>query len=222
MTFLQLVQRLHQEAGIAGLPPQSVTNQIGMASKLVSWAAEAWIDIQSLYTHWKFLRKRDVKTLSVGKSQYAMVADLSMPNVRKWNAKLIFVRDPDTNVRSPLQYREYEEFEYMYPQIGTGLPSCFTVDPDYNICFDTTPDKKYLVEFNYWMTGERLAVEGDIPSLPEDHHLTIVWLALQRYGSHEGARDVLADANRNYGTALRRLEIDQLPLPEHVRGKPLA
>jgi hypothetical protein len=37
------------------------------------------------------------------------------------------------------------------------------------------------------MTGERLAEETDIPSIPEDYHMTIVWWALIRYASHEGA-----------------------------------
>jgi hypothetical protein len=66
------------------------------------------------------------------------------------------------------------------------------------------------------MTGERLAAETDIPSMPEDHHMTIVWRR-QRYASHEGAAKVKTDAEKEYARALRSLERDQLPLPNKVQ-----
>jgi len=40
MTYLQLVQALHREAGLAGSAPASVSGQAGMAAKLVGWIAD--------------------------------------------------------------------------------------------------------------------------------------------------------------------------------------
>jgi hypothetical protein len=54
----------------------------------VNWVIESWIDIQASRTSWKFLRKKDSRTLVATKREYAMVADLNLPNVRKWNEEL--------------------------------------------------------------------------------------------------------------------------------------
>ncbi|MGZ5078609.1 MAG: phage adaptor protein [Usitatibacter sp.] len=221
MTFLELVRRAHQEGGIAGSGPTSVDNQTGMALKLVDWVREAWIDIQALWPNWKFLRKKETRTLTVNKREYALVADLNLPTVRKWNKELLFIRDP-AGTRYRLTLLEFDEFEKKYASFLPGMPTEFTITPDFTVAFNATPDKAYTVDLNFWMTGERLEEGTDVPSIPEDYHMTIVWLAVIRYASHEGAPQVKTDALQFYSAALRRLEADQLEIPERVQFRKLA
>jgi hypothetical protein len=222
MTFLELVQRAYSEGGLSGVGPQSVDNQSGLNKKLVNWVREAWIDIQAAYSSWKFLRKKETRTLTSGKREYALVADLNLPNVRKWNEDLLFIREPDGSARSQLKLISFDEFEATYASFTSGKPSVFTVTPDYKIAFDATPSKAYVIDLNFWLTGERLAEDTDIPSIPEDYHMTIVWWALVHYGSHEGALQVTKDVKSFYDIAIRRLEADQLDIPHRIYSAPLA
>jgi hypothetical protein len=222
MNYLDLCKTTHSEGGIAGAGPATAVNQTGMSAKIARWVRDAWIDLQSLYPNWKFLRKRETKTLEAGEREYGLVSDLGMPNVRKWDNDLLFITDPDTGYRAPLKFVEYPDFEATYSQFNPGKPSVFTVMPDFTLAFNATPDKAYVVTFNYWMTGERLVDDDDIPSIPEDHHMTIVWLALSRYGTHEGARNEKKDYQSEYLAALRRLEIDQLEIPHRITFRPIA
>lgn len=222
MKFLDLCKTLHTEGGIAGLGPASTVNQTGMSAKIVRWVRESWIDIQSQYPNWKFLRKKEVRALTVNKRSYALVADLNLPNVRKWDTNLLFIRDPSTNKRSSLKLLEYPDFVAQYADFATGQPSVFTVTPDFNIEWDRTPDKAYSVELHFWLTGEKLEEDADIPSIPEDHHMTIVWWALVHYASHDEAVVLKADAKEFFKIALRRLEMDQLEIPHRLQTRKLA
>jgi hypothetical protein len=222
MNFLELVKRTFTESGLSGVGPASVTNQTGMNAKLVNWVRDAWIDIQAAHQSWKFLRKKEVRTLAVSKRVYAMVGDLNLPSVRKWDERVLFIRDTATGERAPLRYLDYDDFELAYATFQPGRPSTFTVDPDYNICFNATPDKAYAVDFHFWMTGEKLVEPEDVPSIPEDYHMVIVWKALTRYTSHDGAEKMKVDVHEEFASSMRALERNQLDIPNHVQVVPLA
>lgn len=222
MNFLDLAKRLHKEGGIAGAGPAAVANQTGMSAKIVDWIRDSWIDIQAEYPNWKFLRRKDTRSLTVGKREYAMVSDINLPNVRKFDADLLFIRDPATNRRSRLKLLPYDQFEAQHDSFADGQPSAFCITPDFKLAFDRTPDKAYTVELNYWMTGERLDDAEDIPSIPEDFHMTIVWWALIHYASHDEAVSLKGDAKVFYDRAIRRLEMDQLEIPGRFQSQKLA
>ncbi len=74
MTFLELCQRTHAEAGLAGSGPTSPLGQSGMNAKVVNWVRDAWNDIQQMHNDWNFLWKSSNVTLLAGSRSYTPVA----------------------------------------------------------------------------------------------------------------------------------------------------
>jgi hypothetical protein len=94
MTYLQLLQALHREAGLAGSAPSSVTGTTGMPQKLANWIAAAWIEIQSA-RKWSFLLTEQDVSLTVGKRDYEVVADLGLTDVREFDQAFAASMLPD-------------------------------------------------------------------------------------------------------------------------------
>ena len=88
MNFLELVKRVHLEAGLAGDGASSVLNQVGMDGNVVNWVQAAYQDIL-LMRDWDFMWKRASLTIPSGTSNIKF-SDYGITNV----GKLIIV-DPE-------------------------------------------------------------------------------------------------------------------------------
>ena len=55
MNFLELCQRVRQDAGVSGEGPTAVTGQSGILSRIVSWVKQANNEIQLKNKDWRFL-----------------------------------------------------------------------------------------------------------------------------------------------------------------------
>ena len=74
MNFLELAQRLHTEAALAGTAPAAVTGQTGMNLKLVNWINTAYENIQELHDTW-FFRRADFSFSTIaGTANYTPAA----------------------------------------------------------------------------------------------------------------------------------------------------
>jgi hypothetical protein len=70
LNYLQLCQKLRQEAGISGSGPTSTLNQSGELARVCDWIQQSYIDIQEKHTDWNFLRRTFSLPLTIGKSVY--------------------------------------------------------------------------------------------------------------------------------------------------------
>lgn len=68
--FLQLCQKLRQEAGIAGNGPLTTVGQSGELGRLVDWIQQGYNDIQEKHEDWDFLRYDFSLPLTIGQSIY--------------------------------------------------------------------------------------------------------------------------------------------------------
>ncbi len=57
MNFLQLCNRLRQNAGVSGSDLTSVTGQSGESLRVINWINESWMDLQAQRQDWLWLRK---------------------------------------------------------------------------------------------------------------------------------------------------------------------
>lgn len=221
MNYLQMLQALHAESGIAGTAPATVTGLGGMAQKLAGWIASAWVEIQSA-RKWTFLlTERDV-TLTAGKRDYEVVADLGLLDVREFDPGFAATMLPDGSDIGRLRWQNWLAFrdQYSLADPVPGRPSVVTPKIPTVLRFDTLPDQAYKVRLSYYMTAEQLANGTDTPSLTEEEQWVIIWRALMFYAAHEGAADVFADAQAKYKSAFSLLT--QRYLPQIGFGAPLA
>ncbi len=210
MTYLQLLQALHRESGVAGSAPGSVTGLSGMPAKLAAWIVEAWLDIQAS-RKWTFLRAESDVSLTVGVQDYA-VAALGLP-VREFDTDWAASMQADGSDKQRLYWIAQEAFRDRYglddPQ--SERPSRVSLMNGVTLRFNTLPDSAYKVRLAYWKSATALATNGDTPTLADEDCRAIVWRALMMYAAHEGAGDVFADAQAKYQMAFARLCQRYLP-----------
>lgn len=197
MDYLGLCQRLRREAGAAGDGPSSVTAQVGEYRRFVGWVAQAWREIQQLHQDWKW---------AWGTFSYECT-----PGVADTGFDIDGVLLPGT-LRlggTPLQQVEY--FAVRDRVSTSGAPRAFAVLPSGAFRLLPVPDEAYTITGEFYRHPQILVENGDVPLLPERHHMTIVYRALMHYAAYEAADEVARDAFVEYMRALSALERDQLP-----------
>jgi hypothetical protein len=111
---------------------------------------------------------------------------------------------------SELPYLTYRSV-YQTGPIVPGTPICFALAPNRKLLLGPKPSDEYTVNGQYWKAPQVLAADGDIPEMPEEFHMLIVWMALERYGLFESAGECIATGQKYAKRIMNRLELNQLP-----------
>jgi hypothetical protein len=222
MTFLQLCQRLHSEAGISGKSHTTTIAQTGMLLRLVNWVLTAYEDIQNLHPDWQFLREA-FSFNTVGGTQNYTLAILTLTELNNWITDDVRVYSAVSD-ETWLTYLPFNDFKYSY-QIGPyrtseGRPTIFTIEPDKSISLWQVPDGIYNINGNFYKRAQTMTLDANEPLIPSEYHMVIVWRALMYYGAKEGAAEVYEHGRNEYRNILRRLRFNQLP--KMSWGPPLA
>ena len=227
MNFLQLSQRLRQEAGLSGSGPTTVVGQIGMSKQIVDWINTAYIDILSQHPNWLFMQDDFSFETEASKREYS-VSDTGVTDLEKWKIddygsfRVYLTSSGITNEQYmyPLFWDAYRQM-YLYGATRTaeGLPSYFAVQPNKGLNFYLVPDNIYTISGEYFKTPAEMTIDADIPIIPSQFHMIIVWRALMFYAGFDAANEKYAMGKSEYNKLLMRLEIDQLP--QMTFGAPL-
>jgi hypothetical protein len=295
MNYLQLCQRVAQEAGIVGTFPTTTTGQTGELKRIVDWVAEAYTNLQN-ETNWRWLRKRAVFNTVANQREYAYtdVTDISagtaISRFKDWRINdihnppkmfrrgtavdsgttdgattkklvdstqnftttinvgdsvhnttddtfaLVMAIDSDTqlsldrdimasgetysisgngNTQTILTFSPYDNFEYLYNlgtlRTTTGQPVHISQDQEDNLLLGLTPDDVFTVNLEFHRSAQILATDSDEPEMHSDYHMIIVYMALENYGGHEVAPEVLADAGARLKPLKRALNKKEGP-----------
>lgn len=208
MNFLELAVKLRERVAERGSGPAAVTGQQGMNARIVNWINEAYHEIQSLWTDWKFRWcEGELQTV-------AGQADIARPaTVGGWNTKAF------TCNGSPLPVMEWDL--YRLERDGwtgaTGRPQFIVLRKDGGLKILPTPDDVYDIAYEGWLSIQQMAANGDTPIIPASHQMVLVYKAMTYYGFFEDAPEVLAEGERLYKNALTALEADELPDQEYRR-----
>ena len=221
MTFLQLCQRLREEAGISGSGPSTVLNQTGVYATLVRWVQRAYAEIQFAEPRWDWLWVEGTFDTVVGQRDYDPVADLGLTNFNQWEKNSLYVRRPVPTQRWPLQFMEFEVHRHFYVLQQTEQVLIYTFTPNKKLRFDYMPNAVETVEFEYWRKPFQLVNDLDEPAFPEQYHDIILYKALMYYAANEEAAEIYGDAQANYTSYLERLRDGELSRP-YVDMVPLA
>jgi hypothetical protein len=224
MTFLQICQRLRQEAGVSGTGPTSVLNQTGEMKRIVDWVNTAWEDIQLSRTNWNWMRADFSFDTTLDDYDYTAAEAGIATRFSMWDSDTIKSFRTSVGVSNEFElgellYSRYRSIYLVGPQ-PSGTPICFSVAPDKKLLLGPKPDGVFTVSGQYWKTPQVLAVDDDEPEMPAEFHMLIVWKALEMYGYYEAASECVGRGQKYGNRYMNRLELNQLP--DVMMAEPLA
>ena len=219
MNKLILLQRLHSEASVAGNAPTTTINQTGIIAKLVNWIDFAYEDVQNLHPTWNFLREDFSFSTTSGTQEYT-ATDASISDLASWKTDDIriykFISD-----ESQLYYVNWDLYRTTYligsTRTTSSRPSIISVKPNMSLILWPIPDDTYTVNGEYFKQPDIMSLDSDVPIIPSQFHMILVWRALMFYGAKMGAADIYTHGYNEYKRMLRRLEMNQL---EHFTWGP--
>jgi len=223
MNLLALCNRLIAEAGISAQPMTTTVNQTGELGRVVNWIQQAWLDIQSAHTTWRWMRKSATIVTVAGQSGgYTAVAN----DVATWTLdaarNYVTAQGPITEIF--MNFVEYDDFRnsYLYGALryAQSRPLVFTINPDNTLSFGPVPNGDHTVTNDYYKKPIEMADDAAEPDMPATFHMGIVWRALMFYGGYEAAGEAYNRGMNEYGIVLDKLEVNQLPMIQ--MGGPLA
>lgn len=216
-TFLQLVQQLRQECGVAGANPTTTVNQVAEINRLVGWIQQAWMEIQSLRADWLFMRDAVSfqATPAIGGSYTpAQVGEPNLAGYKKDSFRCYSAAVGVSNEQI-LPFLPYDQFRNLYlfgaNRTIQARPILFTVDPQKNFLVGPVPNDTFVIDGEVFAQPQEFINDTDLPRMPAQFHMAIVYKAMQSYGAYENAPEVYSRGQGEYGKMLARLIIDQTP-----------
>lgn len=222
MNFLALCKRVRQECGITGTGPSTVVSQTGELGRIVDWTNDAWRDIQTAHMDWDWMRASASFATVQAQAVYPLgsgagTCGVTVANHGRWirNTARCYVTSVGTNSEAILGYIPYEAWRNTY-QFGAtrqaySRPVEFTIAPDRSICLGPVALSGYTVTLDYFSAPVDLAADADIPSLPTQYHLAIVYKAMMYYGAYEAAVEVYQRGEVEFKKLMQRMNADRVP-----------
>lgn len=221
MNFLELVQRTRREVGISGSGPSTVIGQTGEMLRLVEWVRTAYIEIQNFRPQWGWLNKSATIDLLAGGQTYHPVTNLGIyPLVYDLESFRLYATALGPVDTQFLHAEDYSQAKRRYLVPTAGRPTAFMIRPTRDIQFNRVLDQDYSFSLDYYATAEELTQDADVPSLPEQYQLAIVWKAVQHYGRYEEVPFLVQTGEINYTRILEQMLATESP-KMHLAG-PLA
>jgi hypothetical protein len=174
MTFLELCQRVAQEAGLndnraaGSMLPTTVGNQEGVLKRIVDDVAEVWRIVQG-DKHWDWMWEQ--ASLSMLANTNVLAG--TIPETR-YEKETLHVTG-----RGFCEYVPWQDFRLAYPdvQAGDGF-SVWTVAPDGSIRTNVKPAANTPFTVERYHLPTELTIDGDVPEMPADLHMLLVWMAI--------------------------------------------
>lgn len=216
MNFLQLVNRLRLEAGVSGADLSTVINQTGEMARLVKWINAAWMDIQSMREDWPWMRTSCSFATVAGQATYT-VAQCGVTDLGAWARDTFRNYDTAEGINSEIfmEYVAYEKWRDLYLfgslRSNQSRPIEITITPDLSLGLGPVPAAGYTAIGDYYRIPSEMALDDDIPGMPNQHHLAIVYRAMMSYGAYEAAPEVYQRGETEFKTIMRRLSNSRLP-----------
>jgi hypothetical protein len=214
-TFLQLCQLTREKCGISGSGPTSVTGQTGESLRIVNWVQEAWLDLQGYSPDWGWMRG-DFTLPTVSGQQDYTPSTASITDFLRWHPDTLRIYRtsigiPDEQFLTEWDYSVFRDV-YQYSSQTPSRPTVFAVRPrDKAILLGAIPDDIYTVRGEYQKSPQPFVLSTDIPSMPAQYHMLIVYGAMKRYSYYENAPEVAVGAESMYRALFSQLAREELP-----------
>ncbi len=216
MNFLALAQRVAMECGLRGAVPTTVSSQSGNLARIVTWANEAWLEIQNERRDWAWMRSSASFATVSGQATYT-AAQAGVTDLGMWARDTFrnYVTTVGTRSEVFMDFLPYDAWRNMYQyganRFTTSRPIVIPIMPAIDLGFGPVPSGDYTITGDYYRSPSSLAADTDTPSLPTKYHMAIVYRAMMFYGGFEAATEVYQRGETEYRRLMRGLSADQLP-----------
>jgi hypothetical protein len=202
VTFLDMTLRLAQEAAVNGVNvPSSVNGNTGESKRLGDWIADAWREIQGT-RKWSFLWEQVSIVILNGTNTLATT--LEAPRWDKEQAWLVPASSDNGNRN--LDYLEWPLFSSTYQRLGQpGGINAWSVRPDKVFVVNALALGDTTINVQRWKYPQMLVNDTDVPLLPSDLTMLIVYTALKKYAGYDEAgaqRTIAVDEMKTLKEAL--------------------
>lgn len=222
MDFLALAQRLRQECRVSGSGPVAVTGQNAEMTRILTWTAEAWLEIQRSNDYWRFMRASAQCATVNAQPTYSPTADFGLTDFGRWalnydNGDTFRNYDTAAGTGSevpmwPMSYDQWRDtYQFGATRTTYSRPVKLAVAPDNSLACGPVPSAGYTLLGDYYRQPVQLTLATDIPAMPEQFHMAIVYLGMQYYGASEAAPEIYDAGLIRYEKIFRQLTKHQAP-----------
>jgi len=238
VNYLDLVNRTKLESGRSGGNLATVVGAVGDDLRICNWVSTAWEKIQRRTEHWRWMRKRVLMSITAARMDHApaLIAQmlvqpgntLALTDFRgfrnvsdDYTVSALLPAVPANEWR--LTWLPYDVFRDRFI-VGTHVsasPTFWAVSPDNLLLLGPTPNAIHHVRFDYRTKALPLALDADIPGMPDDYHMVIAWEALKNLAAFDAAPEVYSRARDECDQLYDDLWTDQGPKMT-IGARPLA
>lgn len=217
MNFIELAARFCRESGISGDGPTSITGNVGEYQRVIDWINQAWLEIQMEHPNFAWMLGEVQFNTVAGQSQYTPVecgvTDHGMwkidsfrcyPTASGTNGEMFMTPVTYDHWRDVYQFGTYRTTQTRPTVIADG-------DVGHKLCLGPVPEAGYTLVGQYYKVPSYMTSDADIPELPEQFHMAIVYRAMMEYAAYESAPEVYQRGEIKYKQMIHRLERDQAP-----------
>jgi len=216
MNYLSLVKRLARECGVAN-QPTSVVGQTGEAQRLCDWVADAWTDIQTAHQDWEWMRTTAAFETIEGQAVYTpLECGIAEGTFGLWARDTFRNYDTAAGISSEIEmsYTHYPDWRASYDlgalKLARTRPIEVSITPAKDIALGPYPAAGYTITGDYYTAPVLLTANADIPSMPEQFHMAIVWKACMSYGVYEAANEVYQRGETEFAKLMMRMDKAQM------------
>lgn len=196
----------------------AVVGSTGESARLVHWINLAWNDIQIAHTDWGWMRTQMplLATLGVNNPTYSLT-QCGITNFGAWARDSFrnYQTSAGINTEVFMEYMDYDSWRnsFLYGALRSAVtrPLIISIAPDKSLCFGPIADVGYTIVGDYFTGPVQLVNATDIPSLPVQFHMAIVYKAMMYYGSFMGAPEVLQRGQESFSKMMMQLDATRLP-----------
>jgi hypothetical protein len=210
-SYLQLCQRVRQEAAISGAGPSAVTGQTGQYAAIVTWVARAWLEIQNENTNWNFLWDELSFDTIDGTQDYTPQKNSETP--KRFSEDMhVYTKALGTDDSAWLKKLDWAKFKDTYATgvKEKGRPKYFAYKPNGAITFYPIPNDAFTVTVDFYRPPQVLAANTDVPLIPSEFEDAIIYKALMYWAEYSDAREVYQGSSANYERVMNRMTEEQL------------
>ena len=202
MNRLELCQWTMELAGIPTGSFLTTLNLTGEARRVVRWVDDALEQI--LQSHrWNFQWEQATVTILAGTNATAGTIPASR-----------YVRDSAyVGTRKMEDFVPWDVFRNAWetPLIGNGEPSAWSIRPDMAFVVNSKPLADLTITVQRYKNPAAMTADADVPPMPTEHHLAIVYKALLLYANFEEAGVTRAVAEEELNRHLSAMAWNHLP-----------
>ena len=221
MNFLEIVQRIKRRCRVTGSVPVTVVGLNEEFARLVDFADESWMYIQLLRPDWKWMRYSMSFPTVAGQATYTLAqikaTGTGFSNFGNWEQDTFrnYLTAVGTNSEFLMGWIPYDVWRdaYQYGAIRQTQtnPTQLTITPALGIGLGCAPLAGYTITGDYNKVATEMVANTDIPGLPSQFHMAIVYKAMMHYGVSEAKPEIYDEGEKEFRIMLARIELQQLP-----------